>query len=402
MSTMPEARRANAAVVGAAATLIVAGALYLSALVNWRHAALFLVGTFAGMVLYHAAFGFTSAWRVFISDRRSAGVRAQMLMLAMACALFIPLLSARGPILGVTLRGSLAPVGVAGLVGAFLFGLGMQLGGGCASGTLYTSGGGNTRMLLVLAFFIVGSVLGTAHAPFWDAAPSLGSVSLVETWGPAGALLASAAVFASISVITARMEGARHGRVASIRAHASNHARWLFGPWPLLWGAVGLVIVNLATLLLAGRPWGVTSAFALWGAKLAQAAGIDVIAWPYWAIPARAQSLAAPVLTDVTTVMDLGIMLGALAAAGLAGRFGPVWRIPARSLVAAVVGGLLLGYGARLASGCNIGAFFSGVASGSLHGWVWFIAAFAGTIVGTRLRPLCGLVVERTEAPAAA
>ena len=57
-----------------------------------------------------------------------------------------------------------------------------------------------------------------------------------------------------------------------------------------------------------------------------------------------------------------------------------------RSLVAAVVGGLLLGYGARLAYGCNIGAYFSGIASGSLHGWVWLVAAL-GYVVGTDLRP---------------
>ena len=382
--------------------MTVSGALYLNALVNWRHSALFLVGVFAGIVLYHAAFGFTSAWRVFVSDRRSAGVRAQMLMLAMACLIFIPLLAMRGPVLGVTLRGSLAPVGVASLIGAFLFGLGMQLGGGCASGTLYTSGGGNTRMLVVLAFFIVGSVLGTIHAPFWDAAPSVGSVSLIETLGPVGALATSVAVFALIVMITARVERARHGQVVSLSARAPSPRSWVFGPWPLLWGAVGLVIVNVATLLLAGRPWGVTSAFSLWGAKMAQAAGIEMASWPYWAVSTRAQSLNAPVLTDVTTVMDLGIMLGALATAGLSGRFGPQWRVPPRSLAAAVIGGLLLGYGARLASGCNIGAFFSGVASGSLHGWVWFIAAFAGTMVGTRLRPLFGLIVERSPARAGA
>jgi hypothetical protein len=34
--------------------------------------------------------------------------------------------------------------------------------------------------------------------------------------------------------------------------------------------------------------------------------------------------------------------------------------------------GLVLGYSARLAFGCNVGAYFSGIASGSLHGWVWF------------------------------
>ena len=397
-TTTPDVRRINTAVVAAAATLTVSGALYLNALVNWRRATLFLIGNFAGIVLHHATFGFTSAWRVFLSDRRSAGVRAQMLMLAMACVLFIPLLAAHDPVLGVTLRGAVAPVGVAGLVGAFLFGLGMQLGGSCASGTLYRSGGGNTRMLVVLAFFIVGSVLGTAHAPFWDATPSVGSVSLIEALGPTGAAAASVATFALIAIITARAERARHGRVELLTAVSSNPHLWLFGPWPLLWGAVGLVLVNLATLLLAGRPWGITSAFALWGAKMAQAMSIDIASWPYWAVGARAQSIHAPVLADVTTVMDIGIMLGALGAAGLAGRFGPQWRVPARSLVAAIIGGLLLGYGARLASGCNIGAFFSGISSGSLHGWTWFIAAFAGTMVGTRLRLFFGLIVERTAA----
>ena len=53
-----------------------------------------------------------------------------------------------------------------------------------------------------------------------------------------------------------------------------------------------------------------------------------------------------------------------------------------------VVGGLLLGYGARIAYGCNIGAYFSGIISGSLHGWVWMLMALAGSIIGIRLRPL--------------
>ena len=90
-------------------------------------------------------------------------------------------------------------------------------------------------------------------------------------------------------------------------------------------GAVGLAAVNLATLLLAGRPWGVTSAFALWGAKAAAAVGVPVETWPYWASPQIA-ALRGSVFGDVTTVMDLGIVLGALLAALLAGRFAPVWR----------------------------------------------------------------------------
>ncbi len=59
----------------------------------------------------------------------------------------------------------------------------------------------------------------------------------------------------------------------------------------------------------------------------------------------------------------------------------------------------MLGYGARVAYGCNIGAFFSGVASGSLHGWLWLPCAFVGSILGTYLRPAFGLSVERTVLP---
>jgi uncharacterized membrane protein YedE/YeeE len=50
-----------------------------------------------------------------------------------------------------------------------------------------------------------------------------------------------------------------------------------------------------------------------------------------------------------------------------------------------------MGWGARIGFGCNIGAFVGGVASGSLHGWIWFAAALGGCAIGIRLRPLFGL-----------
>ena len=89
-------------------------------------------------------------------------------------------------------------------------------------------------------------------------------------------------------------------------------------------------------------------------------------------------------------MMNIGIIVGAGIAASLVGRFAPLVKIPPRSLAAALIGGLLLGYGARLAFGCNIGAFFSGVVSGSLHGWVWLVFGLLGTVAGIYLRPLFG------------
>ena len=376
------------------AVLIVLAAWYLNMAISWRQAALFIVGAGAGVVLYHAAFGFTSAWRVFIADRRGAGLRAQMLMLAVTCAVFFPLL-ASGTFMGQPLRGSISPIGVGVAAGAFIFGIGMQLGGGCASGTLFSVGGGSTRMLITLFFFIIGSVIGTAHMGWWTAQPAFAATSIVTKLGAWPALAASLALFGAIAWVTMFAERRRHGQLID-DVPPPRGPRWLTGPWPLVAGAIGLAVVNIATLTIGGRPWGVTSAFALWGAKWFQALGIDVASWPYWTTPAQAAALKSSVLMDVTSVMDFGIILGALLAAILAGRFAPAWGIPARSLAAAVIGGLLLGYGARIAYGCNIGAYFSGIASGSVHGWLWLVAAFIGNIAGTSLRPVFDLKVEKT------
>ena len=395
--TEPAATPGSAGARFGAAFALVAGAAALGVIVNPKQAALYVLGAALGLVLYHAAFGFTSAWRVFIADRRGAGLRAQMVMLGVACTLFFPTLAA-GSLFGQPVNGLVAPLGISVIVGAFIFGLGMQLGGGCASGTLYAVGGGSTRMLLTLAFFIVGGTLGAAHLHWWSALPSLPATSVVKLWGPWPALAASLALFAVIAALTIVLEKRRHGSLATEeRSPRQGWRRFLRGPWPLVAGAVALALLNFATLALAGRPWGITSAFALWGSKIAAATGIaDPASWPFWQQPANAASLKKSVLEDVTSVMDIGIVVGALGAAALAGKYAPVWRLPPRSAIAAVVGGLLLGYGSRLAYGCNIGAYFSGIASGSLHGWLWLVAAFAGNVLGTWLRPAFGLAVERT------
>lgn len=368
--------------------LLVVGALFLQSAVGGRQVLLLIVGAALGLTLYHAAFGFTSAWRVFINERRGAGLRAQMVMLAVAVVLFFPALGA-GTLFGTPVTGLVAPAGVSVVFGAFIFGIGMQMGGGCASGTLFTVGGGNARMLVTLLFFIIGSLIATHHVDWWFSLPSFPATSIVKTFGVIPALLMSLALFAVIALVTVKLEKRRHGELeAAVSSEHIGLRRFLRGPWPLVWGAVGLALLNYATLALAGRPWGITSAFALWGAKVAGGLGVDVGSWPFWQMPANAKALAAPVWEDITTVMDIGIMLGAAVAAGLAGRFAPSLKIPTRSLIAAVIGGLLLGYGSRLAYGCNIGAYFSGIASGSLHGWLWLVAAFAGNAVGVRIRPL--------------
>ena len=312
-----------------------------------------------------------------------------MLMLAVTVLVFTPLI-AQGELWGVTLRGSVAPLNLAVVFGAFIFGIGMQLGGGCASGTLFTAGGGNARMLITLAFFIVGSVLGTWQWSLWQDVPGFAPVTLSENFGVLGAIGISMVLFALVWAASSLYERHRHGAIANDRLVTRPYS-WLRGPWPLIAGALALAAVNIATLLLAGRPWGVTSAFALWGGKIVTLLGMDVTGWAYWARPGVSATLEQSVFIDVTSVMNFGIILGALVAAALARQFAPTFSLPLRVVLASIIGGLLLGYGARIAFGCNIGAFFGGVSSTSLHGWLWFIAAFAGSAIGTRLRPWFGL-----------
>jgi uncharacterized protein len=366
--------------LGLAAVAIAAGAAG-----GWRQALLAVIGFASGIALYHASFGFTAAWRRMINEGRSVGIRAQIIMLALAIAAFFPLL-AQGQFAGQLLGGFINPVGVALALGAFLFGIGMQLGGGCGSGTLFTVGGGSARMVVTLVSFIIGSVIATADPLGWMAWPDIGRHSLISALGPGMALVASAMVLAGLYSVLGFLERRRHGGVIPLWAGWSGDL--LRGPWPLVIGAVALAVINIATLVVAGQPWGITSAFALWGAKILQAFGMDVSGWRYWqGDPALGRSVFA----DVTSVMNFGLMLGALAAAGAAGKFRPQARIPALSLLAAVLGGLLMGIGARMATGCNIGAFFSGTASGSLHGVVWLVLAIPGNWVGVRLRKVFAL-----------
>ncbi|PTD22474.1 hypothetical protein C5N13_30850, partial [Sinorhizobium meliloti] len=377
------------ALVAGGALLI--GFLVIAQLIDLRQAALFVVGGLLGVALYHGSFGFTGGWRRMVVERRGRGIRAQMLMIGVAALAMIPLISA-GSLGGQPLVGALAPVGVSVLVGAAMFGLGMQLGGGCGSGTLFTVGGGSARMLVTLTFFIVGALIGSAHLPWWLTLPSFGTIDLGRQLGTGTAILATLAGLGLVALATALIERRAHGNIEREPEPSRPGWTWLlYGPWPLVGAGLLMALLNVATLLLAGHPWSVTFGFGLWGAKAAQAVGVPVATWEFWNWPGPQAALSASVLADVTSVMNFGIVLGAAAAASLAGKFAPKAKIPLGSMLAAVVGGLLMGYGARLSFGCNIGALFSGIASGSLHGWLWFATAFVGSFVGIWMRPLFGL-----------
>jgi uncharacterized membrane protein YedE/YeeE len=154
--------------------------------------------------------------------------------------------------------------------------------------------------------------------------------------------------------------------------------------WPYLTGAVLLGILNTAFLMLSKTPWGVTTPFSYWGGWILRSVGIPIEKWAYFAGPHKA-ALDLNFFTHGGSLVNLGVIFGALLASLAASQF-KIKKIKSVSqVVGAVSGGLLMGYGARIAFGCNIGALFSGIASSSLHGWVYLVFMFAGVWIGSKL-----------------
>ena len=363
-------RSRRAALLGGALTVVAWAAV--TWLVGLRQGALFLIGVGYGAVLAGVSFGFTTGWRVWIRERDPTGFFAQFLAIGLAMTVCIPLVASHPE-----LSGAIAPVAVSVVIGAFVFGIAMQVADGCGSGTLYKAGLGNGFSLAVLPGFIAGSFFGAAQLDSWLALGSLPPIALQDHLGVAGALTLQWVVFAVIAI-------------ALWRRRRTTESRWRGRG--IYVGAVLLAVFGVLNLVVAGQPWGIVYGLGLWGAKLASALGFDLTANAYWGRAAQQTHLHASVLTDVTSITNFGLLAGSMIAATVRGTACPPPEAQRGSQwLAAIVAGFALGYSARLAFGCNIGAYFSGISTGSVHGWIWFAAAFAGSLLGVRLRARLGL-----------
>ncbi len=328
---------------------------------SWRPIGLLLIGVLIGATLSLTDFGFSSAFRRAAVDSDYSTFRGHALMLTIGSILMVPVIH-MGSFFGHSVEGVATPIGLSLISGGILFGIGMQLSGGCASGTLFLLGRGNLKFLLTLLTFVIGSTFGAAHYGFWHNLPSLGPVTVFDFGNWPFALLTEVILLACAF------------RWLPSKTHLS---RKISG------GAVGLAVLNGATLLVAGRPWSETFGFALWGSKIAAQLGFDPSTWEFWH---GADVKGLSILQDTTSIMDFAIIAGAMLAASMGKRFelriGWDWR----AWLSAAVGGLMMGYGARLSDGCNIGAYFSAIVSGSLSGYVWAVAALIGSALGVRIR----------------
>jgi uncharacterized membrane protein YedE/YeeE len=367
--------------------------LILPAVLGWlaitwfagiRPGLLLLLGFGFGAALSGARFGFTTGWRNLITQRDPWGMVGQMVLVALCALLAFPLLhNFQDEIVG-----AVAPITWSLVIGALVFGFSMQLADGCGSGTMYKAGASSPTSWAALPGFVIGSFLGASHLSAWthlggplefiDGASSKQPTDLIERFGVQSALLITLGLCVAVAVISIAVSAREHRTKA--RQLPSIAPRWL-------WGGIAIAVLYALHLIVAGQPWGVVYGLGLWGAKAFSALGMDLSTDAFWGIAPHADRLIEPVLWDVTSVTNIGLLYGALIADRWHQPKSAITPWPSASqLVIGVLAGLAMGYSSRLAFGCNVGAYLGGIASASLHGWVWFAFAFIGSIFGVRAR----------------
>ncbi|WP_311173706.1 YeeE/YedE family protein [Halobellus ordinarius] len=376
------------------------------------------VGLAFGILLQKARFCFVSAFRDFVAFKDTRVLKG-----VIAGVLVMTLFWSAQATLGY-FRGFWTPAwGLASLFGGFVFGIGMTMAGGCASGTLYRAGQGYVQFWITLLFMGVGYVL------FAYAFPTLRSVYfeplrfgegatlyLAFPWPPAltGVLVTAVLVllYAFVRGRASLPDEPRRGTEAGsgTRAQATLPTRSLTAlglglrellagtrtylrgfveddrpvaarlrdSWDARTAGIGLALVASVWFWVYGA-WAITGSEAKWAGWLLAQGGVDVGNVEYWG---SVLFRGGDISVTIDMLMIAAVIVGSFLAAKASGDFRLRWPKVER-LHNPVVGGLLMGVGSRLAPGCNIANLFSGVALLSLHSLLAGLGIILGTYVMT-------------------
>ncbi|MBX6772626.1 MAG: YeeE/YedE family protein [Chloroflexi bacterium] len=386
------------------ALVLVIWVLVWASLVNGGLAVYWVFGLAFGVILQRSRLCFASAFRDLFLMRDGRNLRAILVGLAVASVGFALIEERAVPTPGFGAlpdQAHLMPASVQLIVGGLLFGLGMVLAGGCVSGTLYRIGEGYVGSLVALAGILLGLVVATQHWNWWwttfsQHAPMIWLPGLL---GYGGAVVVTVGVLGGLYLLSLWWDlrsgprpalptrRAAEGPVLSLRDWVSRWYRTVFGTgWPFTIGVVALAILNIFVFLF-DHPLGVTGELSNWANRVAALGGI--IAPPLLGASNLAGCLlvynptASPVSTG--TMLDGGLIIGSFVAALHANEF--KLRLPRQPVryAQSLAGGVLMGYGAGIAAGCTIGAFFSAIPSLGLNGWIFGVGLLGGAGLGVQI-----------------
>jgi uncharacterized membrane protein YedE/YeeE len=378
--------------------------LYVSQRESPRLALYWGLGLALGTILQRGRLCFAGAFRDQFLMRNGTMLRAILIGLALMTPVFalIESKAVPEPSFGALAQGAhVVPLGLNLVVGGIVFGIGMVVAGGCVSGTLYRIGEGYLASWASLVGILLGLSVAAHTWNWWYtvtiASAPLGWLPTSLGYGGAVALSEVALAVSFVASLWWETRGAEAppfaipaGRKAAAPITFSEHLASLRSSvfdkgWPPVAAVLALAALNVAAFLVE-TPLGVTGELSAWADRAAGLVGLA--AGPLLGADALAGcnlTVGSGSVINPTTLLDGGLIIGALLAALLAREFKVRLPKQKRRYVQSFAGGSLMGYGAGIGVGCTIGAFFSAIPSLGLSGWVFGLALLVGAGIGTQV-----------------
>ncbi len=376
-----------------------------------------LGGFLIGYTLTRSRFGFAGGIkRIYVRGEGSL-TKAILIALAVTAVLYgivqyaaytkgaVPAFSAKSGegIIPGTQNVYMANIGT--VIGGFVFGIGMIIAGGCASGTLSDFGEGEGHAIIAFPLFVLFTIPGHLLREIVDRNP-IGKIGvkgyLPNYFGYLGALLVTLLALFVLYYITKKYEKKRKAERTYLQPKSDYldfekeledtvempsgfwalYHKVFVERWSFKTGAFVLSVVSAGLLIFNGKAWGVTSAFtqiAVWFCNLF---GIKFTDPAFNSINA---AISKGILTQGGVILDIGIVIGAFVSFLMAGRFKFNFKFNPRNAFLFGLGGLLMGFGSRFAKGCNIGALYSSIPNFSISGWVFLVAISLGAVVSLKI-----------------
>lgn len=241
------------------------------------------------------------------------------------------------------------------VLGAFMFGLGMTLAGCCASGMFVRLAEGNTAHIVTVLFVFLGYFFANSHfESVWSDLIAKYSVTvyLPDMFGWVAGIIVHVVIVLLVYAPALRHERKRLGEIV---LNDSNSG------WRYTTGAVILGIITFLSFTILKNGPTMMGAFYI----------ISEANWTW---------------ENMGNVMfDVAVFTGALLSVAIYRgiKFNKIMSV--KQVLPAAIGGCLMGYGARIADGCNISAFFAAASALSLSGWAYMIFLFVGVFIGLKV-----------------
>ncbi|WP_245570086.1 YeeE/YedE family protein [Lacticigenium naphthae] len=313
------------------------------------------------------------------------------------------------------------PINFGLLAGGALFGFGMSFSACCASGVLTDLVTALPRALVTLVFFGMGVFLGFpiqrsaefVTATWFNSSTFETGVFLPDLFkwdglnGYLGAILLTALFCGIVIFFSYKFESSRKrnntyaGHFMETRQDEPDtfdskeyslfsnetYNRLFVRPWTLKQGAVAIALVFALLMGVTGSGWGASTPYGFWFGKVLMLFGVSAEALAEFTLGAP-EHYSAPFFSHPVNTQNAGIFLGTIVFLLTANKFREAFMsemsLSVRQFFLFALGGLSMGFGTRLANGCNVGALYTPIAQFSLSGWVFLAVMILGGIIGNK------------------